>query len=325
VLRVVSGTLSVGLDVERGELERLFYAMARIRAFEETVMRQFLANEIRGTTHLCSGQEAIDVGVCAALEASDVVAATYRGHGACLAMGTDPGALLAEFMGRETGVCGGRAGSMNVIDLAHGVLGCFGIVGGSIAAATGAGLAADLAGDGSAAVAFFGEGAVNQAYFHECLNFAGLRRLPVLYACANNLYGEWTPLARSTAGGRVAQRAEAYGIPWEIVDGNDVLAVRDVARRALARARAREGPTLVEFLTYRHSGHSRSDPGKYRPPEEVAAWMARDPLTQLAGRLGAEAAAALRGDAEHEVARALAIARAAQPADPGRLGTAVAP
>lgn len=323
---MASTTKEAGTPVERAELERLFLAMARIRVFEETVMRAFLANEIRGTTHLCSGQEAVSVGVCEVLGPDDSVAATYRGHGACLALGTDPAALLAEFMGRETGVCGGRAGSMNVVDLEHRLLGCFGIVGGSIAAATGAGLAAELTGDGTAAVAFFGDGAANQAYFHECLNLAGVRRLPVLYACENNLYGEWTPMAHVTAGGRIAQRAEAYGIPWEIVDGNDVLAVRLAAERALARARAGGGPTFLELLTYRHSGHSRSDPGKYRPPDEVTAWLARDPLTVLAASFDDEATAAgLREEAEREIAAALEEARAAPAADPARLQKALAP
>jgi acetoin:2,6-dichlorophenolindophenol oxidoreductase subunit alpha len=285
-------------------------------------MRAFQSGEIRGTTHLCSGQEAVSVGVCEALGPNDCVAATYRGHGAALALGCDPEALFAEFLGRAGGICGGRGGSMNVIDLEHRLLGCFGIVGGSIGAATGAALAAELTGDGTVAAAFFGDGALNQAYFHECLNFAGVRHLPVVYACENNLYGEWTHMDETTAGGRLAQRAEAYGIPWEIADGNDVLAARESAVRAVERARAGDGPTLIEFLTYRHFGHSRSDPAKYRPREEVDSWLARDPLPRLAERLGEQEAEALRADAEREMSAALERARAQAPAAGARTATA---
>ena len=304
--------------VERSDLARLYLAMARIRAFEDAVMAAFHSGEIRGTTHLASGQEAVPVGVCEALGAHDCAAATYRGHGAALALGCDPEALFAEFLGREGGICGGRGGSMNVIDLEHRLLGCFGIVGGSIGAATGAALAAELTGDGSVAVAFFGDGALNQAYFHECMNLAGVRELPIVYACENNLYGEWTHMAQTTAGGRLAARAEAYGIPWAIVDGNDVLAVRDAARSAVAHARAGQGPTFLEFLTYRHHGHSRSDPAKYRPREEVETWLTRDPLPRLATALGDGAAQSLLQDAEREMQEALDRARAQAHSDPAR-------
>ena len=315
-------TVDSPASVERAELARLYLAMARIRSFEDAVMRAFQSGEIRGTTHLCSGQEAVSVGVCEALGPNDCVAATYRGHGAALALGCDPEALFAEFLGREGGICGGRGGSMNVIDLEHRLLGCFGIVGGSIGAATGAALAAELSGDGSVAAAFFGDGALNQAYFHECLNLAGVRALPVVYACENNLYGEWTHMDETTAGGRLAHRAEAYGIPWEIVDGNDVLAARESTARAVERARAGDGPTLIEFLTYRHFGHSRSDPAKYRPQEEVEGWLARDPLPRLAERLGEQEAEALRTDAEREMTAALERARGQAPADSARMATA---
>jgi TPP-dependent pyruvate/acetoin dehydrogenase alpha subunit len=315
-------TVETPASVERAELARLYLAMARIRSFEDAVMRAFQSGEIRGTTHLCSGQEAVSVGVCEVLGPNDCVAATYRGHGAALALGCDPEALFAEFLGREGGICGGRGGSMNVIDLEHRLLGCFGIVGGSIGAATGAALAAELTGDDGVAAAFFGDGALNQAYFHECLNFAGVRGLPVVYACENNLYGEWTHMDETTAGGRLAHRAEAYGIPWEIVDGNDVLAARAAAARAVERARAGNGPTLIEFLTYRHFGHSRSDPAKYRPPEEVDSWLARDPLPRVAERLGEQEAEALRADAEREMTAALERASGQAPADGARMATA---
>lgn len=307
---------------EQAELERLYAAMLRIRVFEDTVHLLFLQNEIEGTTHLCQGQEAVNVGVCDVLEPGDTVAATYRGHGACLAMGGDPERLFAELLGRQTGLCGGRGGSMNLIDLEHGILGCFGIVGGSIGAGTGAALAAQLSRDGGIAVSFFGDGAVNQAYFHECLNFAGVRKLPIVYACENNLYGEWTPMAKVTAGGRIRPRANAYGIPGVEVDGNDVLAVREATRDAVARARAGDGPTLVEFLTYRHKGHSRVDPGRYRPKEEVEAWLARDPLPRLAERLDPESVKRIGEAVEREIEAALEAARAVPFPDPGRHASA---
>ncbi len=316
------GTADPGTSVERSELARLYLAMARIRAFEDVVMQAFQSGEIRGTTHLCTGQEAVPVGVCEVLGPTDCAAATYRGHGVALALGCDPEALFAEFLGREGGICGGRGGSMNVIDLEHRLLGCFGIVGGSIGAATGAALAAQLTADDSVAVAFFGDGALNQAYFHECMNLAGVRRLPIVYACENNLYGEWTHMAETTAGGRLAARAEAYGMPWEIVDGNDVLAVREAGERAVRHAREGAGPSFVEFLTYRHHGHSRSDPAKYRPAEEVESWLDRDPLPRLAERLPGDEAESLLGEADREMRRALDRARAQAPA--GDAGAATA-
>jgi len=293
------------------DLERLYLGMLRIRLFEDAVLRLFLANEVEGTTHLCQGQEAVSVGVCDALDPGDAVAATYRGHGAALALGVDATRLMAELLGRESGTNGGRGGSMNVTDLERGLIGCFGIVGGSIAAATGAALAAQLTRDGSVSVAFFGDGAVNQAYFHECLNFAGVRRLPVLFVCENNLYGEWTPMAAVTAGGDIAGRAAAYDIPAAKVDGNDVLAVRTAAADAVSRARRGDGPTLLECLTYRHKGHSKVDPGAYRPREEVDAWLARDPLPRLAAQLDDDAVERAHDDAEAELQRVLAAATAA--------------
>jgi TPP-dependent pyruvate/acetoin dehydrogenase alpha subunit len=298
--------------------------MVLLRLFEDAVQRLFLQGEIQGTTHLYQGQEAISVGVCAALREGDVVAATYRGHGACLAMGTDPTALMAELLGRETGVCGGRAGTMNVIDLEHGVIGCFGIVGGSIAAATGAALASRVRGDGSVAVAFFGDGAANQAYFHECLNFASVMQLPAIFVCENNLYGEWTRMEAVTAGGSVARRAEAYALPGVVVDGNDLQAVLDTAEQAVARARRGGGPTLVEAQTYRHKGHSRLDTGeRYRPADEVEAWLAQDPLPRAAALLPEGVAARLLAEVEAEVERVVADATAAPWPDPARDRAAV--
>jgi acetoin:2,6-dichlorophenolindophenol oxidoreductase subunit alpha len=286
--------------------------MVLIRLFEDAVQRLFMHGEIQGTTHLYQGQEAVAVGLCAALDEGDSVAATYRGHGACLAMGTDPTALMAELLGRETGVCGGRAGTMNVIDLAHGVIGCFGIVGGSIAAGTGAALASRLKADGTVSVAFFGDGAVNQAYFHECLNFAAIMSLPVVYVCENNLYGEWTRMETVTAGGQIAGRADAYGLPGTQVDGNDLVAVLDMASEAVARARCGDGPTLVEARTYRHKGHSRLDTGeRYRAAEEVEAWLVQDPLPRAAALLSEGVADRIRREVEAEVQRVVEDAKSA--------------
>ena len=294
------------MDDVSGPIER-YAGMVRIRAFEDEMQRLFLRGEVHGTVHLYSGQEACAVGVCSALAPGDRVAATYRGHGAALAMGTTPRGLAAELMGRTTGVCGGRAGSMNVVDVEHGLIGCFGIVGGSIAAATGAALALERA--NGVAVAFFGDGATNHGYFHECLNFARVRRLPVVFVCENNLYGEFTPMASVTAGGDIRARAAAYDMPAEKVDGNDVERVAAVAERAVAHARRGDGPAFLECLTYRQVGHSKTDPAAYRPDGELDEWLARDPLTLAATALVRE------GVAEDDVAAAAAAARAEVEAD----------
>jgi acetoin:2,6-dichlorophenolindophenol oxidoreductase subunit alpha len=260
---------------ERAQLER-YGRMLLIRLFEGEIHRLFLRGEVHGTTHLYAGQEAVAVGVCAALREG-----TYRGHGHALAAGTDPEKLVAEMLGRATGVCGGRAGSMNVADLEHGLVGCFGIVGASIGAATGAALSARRT--GNVAVAFFGDGATNQAYFHECLNFASIRRLPLILACENNLYAEFTPLEDATAG-TIAARPAALDITTEVVDGNDVWTVREATRRALSQART-DGPVFLELRTYRFVGHSRSDPATYRKPGELEEWRLRDPLVIARRRL----------------------------------------
>jgi acetoin:2,6-dichlorophenolindophenol oxidoreductase subunit alpha len=273
---------TVNTEAPAAYLER-YGLMLLIRLFETEMQRLFLKGEVHGTTHLCAGQEAVPVGVCSALEPDDYLAGTYRGHGHALAKGTDPDALLAEMLGRATGVCGGRAGSMNVIDVEHGLVGCFGIVGGSIAAATGAALSAKR--EGRVAVAMFGDGATNQGYFHECVNFAKVLGLPAVFVCENNFYGEFTPMLKVTGGGDITARAAAYGVPAQTVDGNDLWAVREAALEAVARARSGEGPTLLECQTYRHHGHSKADPAKYRPAEEVERWLARDPLGVARERL----------------------------------------
>jgi TPP-dependent pyruvate/acetoin dehydrogenase alpha subunit len=260
--------------------------MQLIRQFETAMHRLFLQGEVHGTTHLYAGQEAVAVGCCLALEPDDYVTGTYRGHGHALAKGTDPRALLAEMLGRATGVCGGRSGSMNVIDLQHGLVGCYGIVGGSIAAALGAGLSARS--QGKVSLAFFGDGATNQGYFHECLNMAKVLSLPVVFICENNFYAEFTPLAAATAGANIAARAAGYDIPADVIDGNDLWAVHGAASDAVRRARDGAGPTLLECQTYRHYGHSKSDPAPYRPKDELEQWLERDPLKLARARLIAD-------------------------------------
>ena len=278
-------TTVLGPPASGGETEHyleLYRRMRFIRRFEDEVQSLFQQGLVHGTTHLCSGQEAGPVGVCDVLGNEDRVAGTYRGHGHALALGVDPAALLAELLGRRTGVCAGRAGSMNVVDLEHRLIGCFGIVGGSIAAATGAALA--LKRVGGIAVAFFGDGATNQGYFHECLNFAKVHDLPVVYVCENNRYGEFTPFEQVTAG-EIAARPQALGLPTITIDGNDVWVVRKTATEAVERVRNGGGPHFIESLTYRYVGHSRSDPGKYRKPGELDEWRARDPLIVARARL----------------------------------------
>jgi TPP-dependent pyruvate/acetoin dehydrogenase alpha subunit len=289
----------------------LYERMRLIREFEDNVQALFQQGEVHGTTHLYSGQEAGAVGVCSHLRHTDRVCGTYRGHGHALAMGVDPQALMDELLGRATGVCGGRAGSMNVVDLERGLLGCFGIVGGSIGAATGAGLAFKRLGTDDVAVAFFGDGTSNQGYFLECLNFAQLEGLPVVFVCENNLYMEFTPIESVTAGA-ISARPRALGMPTKTIDGNDLWAVREAAGEAVSRARAGEGPSFVETLTYRFVGHSRSDPGHYRKPGELEEWRKRDPLlvarARLAGyedeldRIDAEVAQELEGIVEAALA-----------------------
>jgi acetoin:2,6-dichlorophenolindophenol oxidoreductase subunit alpha len=302
--------------------------MLLIRLFEEEMQRLFLKGEVHGTTHLAAGQEAIPVGVCQTLEPDDYLAGTYRGHGHALAKGTDPEGMVAEMVGRATGTCGGRSGSMNVIDRARGLVGCYGIVGGSIAAASGAALSAKR--QGRVAVALFGDGATNQAYFFECLNFAKVYDLPAVFVCENNWYGEFTPMAQVTAGANIAKRAEPFDIPARVVDGNDLFAVVEAAGEAVDRARAGGGPTLLECQTYRHYGHSKSDPATYRPPEEVERWLARDPLKITRARLVEEGVAEDAIDAVEEATRAdleaaVEAALAAPYPDPAVTATEYAP
>ena len=282
----VSDTPATGVLDDLDLYMRLFRQMLLIRGFEDLVQSLFLAGEVYGTTHLYSGQEAIATGVASVLQERDRVAATYRGHGHALAVGVDPQALLDEMLGRGSGINGGRAGSMNVNSPGDRLIGSFGIVGGSIAAATGAALALKRT-TGGVAVAYFGDGAMHQGEVFECLNFCKVLELPLVLVCENNGYGEYTAF-RSVTAGELRERAEVMGVPTETIDGMSVWTVRDAARRAIDHARGGNGPAFVEALTYRFVGHSRSDPGAYRPDGELDRWRERDPIMVLAAQLASE-------------------------------------
>ncbi len=262
--------------------------MLLIRRFEDKVQQLFLQGLIPGTTHLCQGQEAVSVGALSAISPADYLTITYRGHGQALARGVDPETAFAELMGRETGVCKGRGGSMHLTDFSRGLIGSFAIVGAGLPVALGAAMSAKLRGTTSVALTFFGDGATNIGTFHESLNMASVWKAPVVFICENNLYGEYSPVRATTPVDDLAVRATAYAIPGVTVDGNDVDAVYAATRAAVERARSGDGPTLLECKTYRYSGHSRTDPAKYRQPGELDTWKARDPIKRLGEALAAE-------------------------------------
>lgn len=264
--------------VSRAELLDLLRRMHEIRFFEDTVKDWFSRAMVRGSTHLYQGQEAVAVGVTAALGPGDTTTCTYRGHGTVLAQGAPIDRSFGEILGKAEGLCGGKGGSMHLTDLSVGALGSFAIVGAHLPISVGAGWAAQLMGTGAVSATFFGDGAVNIGTFHEALNLAGVWKLPVLFVIENNLYGEYSPIATTTANTDLAERGASYGMPGIRVDGNDVVVVLDAARSAVQRARDGQGPTLLEAMTYRQSGHSRADPATYRPEGELDAWLARDPL-----------------------------------------------
>jgi pyruvate dehydrogenase E1 component alpha subunit len=303
------------------ELLDLFERMAVIRATEKAAYDLFMSGLVKGTTHLAAGHEAVAVGASAALRPDDYVFATYRGHHHAIARGATPEACLAELMSRATGLCGAKGGSMHLTVADGNMLGSYAIVGSHLPIACGAAWSAKLRGSGQVAVAFFGDGATNIGAFHEALNLAAVWKLPALFVCENNLYMEYTPIASVTAVAQpAADRAPAYGLPAEVVDGNDVVAVLEATSKAVDRARAGNGPTIIEALTYRQYGHSRSDPAKYRPQEEVDRWLKRDPLTLLADRLrgdgvAEEAIEERRRRAQEVVAAAVEAAKAAPPPD----------
>lgn len=263
----------------------LLAKMYEIRFFEDDVRGLFEKNLVRGSTHLCQGQEAIPVGVAHALRAGDTMTCTYRGHGAVLAMGAPLDASFGEILGRAEGLCGGKGGSMHLADFAVGALGSNAIVGAHLPITVGAALAAQYLKTGAVSVCFFGDGATNIGTFHESLNLAAIWKLPALFVIENNQYGEYSPLATTTPIERLADRASSYGIPGIHIDGNDVFEVADATAAAVERARGGEGPTLIEAVTYRQQGHSRSDPASYRPAGEFDHWLQRDPIRLLRQRI----------------------------------------
>ena len=309
-------------EIGASELLALYEQMAVIRRTERAAHDLFLAGLVKGTTHLAAGHEAVAVGASAALRPDDYVFATYRGHHHAIARGATPEECLAELMSKATGLCKAKGGSMHLTKASAGMLGSYAIVGAHLPLAAGAAWSAKLRDSGQVAVAFFGDGATNIGAFHEALNIASVWSLPVLFICENNLYMEYTPIGSVTpVANPAADRAPAYAIPAEVIDGNDVVVVAAAVSRAVERARSGQGPTVIEARTYRHFGHSRTDPATYRPAEEVQEWMERDPLDIARARLAAlgvpvEDAVQADDRAAQVVAEAVAAARAAPAPDP---------
>lgn len=285
--------------------------MYLIRRFEEGAEDSYIRGLIHGTMHLSIGQEASAVGSCMALSDDDKITSTHRGHGHCVAKGADVSKMFAEFFGKETGYCRGRGGSMHIADVEKGNLGANGIVGGGLPIAVGAALSAKQLKTGAVTVCFFGDGANNEGAFHEALNMAAVWKLPVVFVCENNKYGMSTSTERSTAVASIAERAVAYAMPGLSVDGNDFSAVTEAVDAAVAHARSGEGPTLIENVTYRWRGHSKSDRNRYRTKEEINEWMQRDPIVRMAKLLtdhkimSESEIASLETEVEAEIAAAI--------------------
>ena len=297
-----------------------YEAMFEIRSFEDRVQEMFFEGTVHGTTHTCQGQEAVAVGVAAAARPDDTVTCTYRGHGVALALGMTPLSIMGEIMGRKLGAIGGVGGSMHLCDTSVGLLPTFAIVGAGIPVAAGAALTAQVRGTDRAAVAVFGDGAANIGAFHEGLNLAAIWKLPAVFVCENNQYGEYSRIELTTPIGDLADRAASYGMPGEIVDGQDVDAVAAAMENALARARAGEGPSLLEMKTYRYAGHSRADKAPYRPEGEFDLWYEKDPINTYRrrlldeGELTEEQAAEMEAGVARRLAEAEAEAAAGEPA-----------
>ena len=300
----------------------LYRMMVRLRLFEERAYKLFMRGLVKGTSHLGIGMEAIAAGSALAMRADDYTFCTYRGHNHTLARGASMTGLMGELLGRANGICGGKGGSMHLTDVERGAMGSYAIVGAHLPIAAGAAWSAQVRGSGQVAVCFFGDGATNIGAFHEALNRSVVWKLPVVFVCENNLYMEYTPIADVTAVPHpAADRAGAYGLEPLLIDGNNVEVVHEHVGWAIARARDGGGPALIEAETYRHGGHSRADPGKYRPQEEVDSWLARDPVPayrQLLAADGVDAAVLERieADALAEVDAAAAAAEAAPEPDP---------
>lgn len=273
-------------DIPETARLRIYRSLVEIRQLLKRANDLFLHNLVKGTMHLGLGQEAVAVGFAARMNKDDYTFCTYRGHHHTLARGASMLSVLGELMGRQCGLMRGKGGSMHLTSVEHGLMGSYAIVGSHLPVATGAAWSAQYRGTAQVAVAFFGDGAANIGAFHETLNLAAVMKLPVIFVCENNLYMEYTPIAMVTAVKHpAADRAAGYGLERIVIDGNNVEVVYRAASEAIARARAGAGPSLVECLTYRQGGHSRADPAKYRPPEEVAEWLKRDPIVRYRTRL----------------------------------------
>jgi TPP-dependent pyruvate/acetoin dehydrogenase alpha subunit len=317
------------LGAEPATARHTLATMWRIRRFEEAVDDLFARGLMHGTMHLSIGQEASATGACFALRDDDAITSTHRGHGHCIAKGADLERMMAELLAKETGYCRGRGGSMHIADVATGNLGANGIVGGGIPIAAGAGLAYRLQGLDRVVVSFFGDGATNEGAFHEAVNLAAIWRLPVIFVCENNKYGMSFSTEKSMAVETIAERSGGYGLPGVTVDGNDVEAVNEAVATAVDRARAGEGPTLVEALTYRWKGHSKSDKNLYRTREEISEWRDKDPIGRFEalvverGVLTAADVEEIRATATNDVRDAARRANAAPDANPDDLLDAV--
>ncbi len=307
----------------------LYEGMVRARYFEKRVYDLFMQGLVKGTTHLGLGQEAVAAGFAEAMRSDDMTYCTYRGHNHTLLRGAPMGPLMGELMGKSNGICGGKGGSMHLTDVTKGAMGSYAIVGAHLPIAAGAAWAAQLRGTDQVSVCFFGDGTTNIGAFHEAVNIAAVWNLPVVFVCENNLYMEYTPIGDVTAVEHpAADRAAAYGLPSIIIDGNDADAVFRTAQEAFAKARAGDGPSLIEAKTYRHYGHSRADPGTYRPDEEVKAWMARDPIPFYRERLVEFGIAdadlqSIEDDVLREVDEAVAVCKASSPPSDDALFTDV--
>ena len=273
-------------DIDLGQRMSMYRSLQELRQFEKRAHDLFLQNLVKGTTHLSLGMEAVAAGFGAAMRSDDYTFATYRGHAHALARGMELGPAMAELLGRSNGVLGGKGGSMHLTDVSRGMMGSYAIIGAHLCIANGAAWSAQMRGSGQVAVCFFGDGTTNIGAFHEALNMAKIWQLPVVFVCENNLYMEYTPIDLITAVPHpAADRAASYGLESVVLDGNDPDAVYLAASKALGRAREGGGPALIEATTYRTGGHSRADPAKYRPSEEVEAWAERDPIPMYHDRL----------------------------------------
>lgn len=313
------------VELDRQALGEALRRMYLTRSFEEKAEALYALGKVHGTMHLSIGQEASAVGACLPLRPEDYMLSTHRGHGHCIAKGADVKRMMAEFFGKEIGYCRGRGGSMHIADVEGGNLGANGVVGGGLPIAVGVGLSMKMQGLDLVCLTFFGDGAASEGAFHESVNLASIWKLPVIYFCENNQYGLSMPVSKSIPIPRISQRAAGYDMPGITVDGNDLIAVYEAVAEAVRRARAGEGPSLIESVTYRWRGHSKSDRQRYRTREEVKEWQKRDPIGRLrdvlmdAGMYTSDELDGIMNDARQEIEDAVAFAEAAPDPDPATI------